>query len=160
MDTQINSLISQVAARFGLASELVAAFVQTESGGNAWASRFEPAFLDKYIGSKVATFGAVSLETERMSRATSYGLMQVMGQVARERGFTGSFLTQLCDPETGLSYGCMHLASMRDRYLNAWGWDGVIAAFNAGSPRKTGKVFVNQGYVDKINKAWKGATHG
>jgi len=32
--------------------------------------------------------------------------MQVMGQTARERGFTGKFLSELCDPSTGLEAGC------------------------------------------------------
>jgi hypothetical protein len=29
-----------------------------------------------------------------------------MGQTARERGFTGKFLSELCDPSTGLDAGC------------------------------------------------------
>jgi hypothetical protein len=37
--------------------------------------------------------------------------MQVMGQVAREHGFDGRFLTALCDPETGLDIGCTVLAA-------------------------------------------------
>jgi soluble lytic murein transglycosylase-like protein len=32
--------------------------------------------------------------------------MQVMGQTARERGFSGKFLSELCDPATGLDAGC------------------------------------------------------
>jgi hypothetical protein len=32
--------------------------------------------------------------------------MQVMGQVARESGFDGSFLSSLCDPDNGLAVGC------------------------------------------------------
>ena len=37
--------------------------------------------------------------------------MQLMGQVAREHGFTGKFLAALCDPATGLEFGCKVLAS-------------------------------------------------
>jgi soluble lytic murein transglycosylase-like protein len=32
--------------------------------------------------------------------------MQVMGQVARELGFSGRFLSELADPQVGLEYGC------------------------------------------------------
>jgi soluble lytic murein transglycosylase-like protein len=32
-----------------------------------------------------------------------------MGQVAREKGFDGKFLTALCDPQTGVMYGCRKL---------------------------------------------------
>ncbi len=32
--------------------------------------------------------------------------MQVMGQSARECGFTAQFLSALCDPATGIEVGC------------------------------------------------------
>lgn len=37
--------------------------------------------------------------------------MQVMGQVARKHGFTGKFLSALCDPVTALDIGCAALAA-------------------------------------------------
>ena len=37
--------------------------------------------------------------------------MQVMGQVAREHGFQGKFLSALCDPALGLDLGCAVLAA-------------------------------------------------
>jgi len=37
--------------------------------------------------------------------------MQVMGQVAREHGFEGKFLSALCDPALGLDIGCAALAA-------------------------------------------------
>lgn len=151
--TTLNPIqIQAAAARHGLDPLLVAAIVQTESGGNPWATRFEPGFLAHYVDAAPARFGAVSVETERMGRATSFGPMQIMGQVARERGFTGIFLTELCDPETGLEYGCRHLAALRDRYISQWGLDGVIAAYNAGSPRMAGGRFGNQDYVDTVKR--------
>jgi len=36
---------------------------------------------------------------------------QVMGQVAREHGFSGKFLSALCEPDAGLDIGCAVLAS-------------------------------------------------
>ncbi|MGD0955720.1 MAG: hypothetical protein ABR953_02685 [Candidatus Acidiferrales bacterium] len=44
-------------------------------------------------------------------RPISWGLMQVMGQVARKHGFTGKFLSALCDPVTALDIGCAALAA-------------------------------------------------
>jgi soluble lytic murein transglycosylase-like protein len=32
--------------------------------------------------------------------------MQVMGQVAREAGFAGHFLSELCEPHAGIDIGC------------------------------------------------------
>ena len=153
--------IQAAAARHGLAPVLVAAIVQTESAGNPWATRFEPDFLNSYVDAAPRRFGAVSVQTERMCRAISFGPMQIMGQVARERGFTGVFLTELCDSETGLEYGCRHLAALRDRYLALWGLDGVIAAYNAGSPRRDSwGNFVNQSYVDTVKRNMSGGGHG
>ena len=53
-------------------------------------------------------FGSTSYRTERKDRATSWGLCQVMGQVARELGCKVRSLLeldQLCAPEVGLEYG-------------------------------------------------------
>jgi soluble lytic murein transglycosylase-like protein len=36
--------------------------------------------------------------------------MQVMGQVAREFGFKETSLSELCDPATGIEFGCRILA--------------------------------------------------
>ena len=41
--------------------------------------------------------------------------MQVMGQVAREHGFTAKSLAALCDPATGLAIGCAVFASKAAR---------------------------------------------
>jgi hypothetical protein len=36
--------------------------------------------------------------------------MQLMGECAREHGYTG-YLPELCEPATGLEWGCVHLAA-------------------------------------------------
>jgi len=85
---------------------LVCAIIEQESNWNAWAMRFEPMFLAHYI--KPALPEAPT--TGEIARATSWGLMQVMGQVALEFGFQGKFYTELCDPSTGIFFGCRKLA--------------------------------------------------
>jgi hypothetical protein len=55
------------------------------------AIRYEPAFRTRYV----APLGLPP--TEEVARSISWGLMQVMGQVAREHGFAGKFLSALCD---------------------------------------------------------------
>lgn len=148
----IQQIARTIAQLYGLPLEIVLGIIAVESGGNPWAVRFEPAFLTRYVPAKVKTFGA-SLETERIARATSYGCMQIMGQVARELKFEMPFLSQLCDPYDGINYGCKHLVNLRDRYLEKCGWDGVIAAYNAGSPRMNADgTYVNQSYVEKVKK--------
>jgi hypothetical protein len=51
-------------------------------------------------------------DQEWWGQRASWGLMQVMGAVAREHGFRGPYLTALCQVETGLHYGCLHLARL------------------------------------------------
>ena len=59
----------------------------------------------------------------------SWGLMQVMGQVAREHGFGGE-LSSLCLPLNGLEIGCLvldgkiaHAGTIREG-LQAWNGGG------------------------------------
>jgi len=87
------------------AGALVCAIVEQESAWEAHAIRYEPAFRTRYV----APLGLSP--TEEIARSISWGLMQVMGQVAREHGFNGKFLSALCEPEAGLDIGCAVLAS-------------------------------------------------
>ena len=69
------------------------------------AIRYEPGFRARYV---------TPLEfnpTEEIARSISWGLMQVMGQVAREHEFQRPFLSALCDPSAGLTFGCIVLAA-------------------------------------------------
>ena len=91
------------ASTHNLEYSLVAAVIEQESNWHPWALRYEPAFYLRYI---------VPLKlspTEGHSRSFSWGLMQVMGQVARELGYNGDF-PRLCEPSVGLEWGCLHLA--------------------------------------------------
>ncbi len=84
---------------------LVCAVVEQESACDAHAIRYEPGFRTRYV----APLGLPP--TEEVARSISWGLMQVMGQVAREHGFSGKFLSALCDPAAGLDIGCAVLAA-------------------------------------------------
>jgi len=109
----------QIALMRGLDPALVCSICAHESAGwNMWATRYEPAFYARYIEpmKDVRTFGpTISQATERRDRATSFGLMQVMGQVAREYGFTGEFLSELLDQHKGILYGCLKLQRSIDK---------------------------------------------
>lgn len=108
-------LASKYAAKYAIDPALLCAVVHHESSWNTWASRYEPMFYDKYI-TPLIDKGEVHTATEANARATSYGLLQIMGQVARERGFAGKFLTELCDPEVCLEYGCRKLKMALDHH--------------------------------------------
>ena len=146
IDPSIDHAILAIAPQFSLAPNLVRAICEVESSFNPWAYRYEPQY--KYLVGDKLTMS----ETERIGQMCSWGLMQVMGGVARESGFRG-YLPQLCDPNIGLNYGCKHLAKFFTKYLN---WPDAIASYNAGSPRKNlaDGGYVNQVYVDRVYRAW------
>lgn len=117
------------AAAHSLDQALVCAVVEQESAWNPWAMRYEPEFFKKYVA-PLYTNQKISA-SEAYARGFSWGLMQVMGQVAREAGFDAAFLSALCDPECGLSVGCRILRKKLDsepgdvrRGLLAWNGGG------------------------------------
>lgn len=106
-------LAKAVAARFKLDPALVCAVVERETNWNPWAMRYEPLFFAKYVA-PLYTNNKIGA-TEAYARGISWGLMQVMGQVAREQGVTLTFLSQMCDPEIGLSVGCQVLSTKLEK---------------------------------------------
>lgn len=103
MDAQLVALAKQTALAHGLDPVLVCAVVEQESDWIPQSIRYEHGFYQRYI---------VKLNlhpTEARARAFSWGLLQLMGQVAREEGFDGH-LVDLCQPAVGLDRGCVHLA--------------------------------------------------
>ncbi|RJX18978.1 MAG: lytic transglycosylase domain-containing protein [Desulforudis sp.] len=149
MDERLKNLwplIQAAAAKYDLDPFLVGAMVLTESGGDPWAARYEPAWRG-IVQTKGLKPSTCSDETEQRLQMTSFGLMQVMGAVAREHKFQG-WLTRVCDPEAGLDLGCRHLRQKIDRFGSI---DAGIAAYNQGNDRRgpDGR-FANQPYVDKV----------
>lgn len=124
-------------AVYSLPSGVIAAVVGQESNGYPWSGRYEPGFFAHSIAGKTRSdLGGlwpvdINETTERQWRATSWGLMQIMGQVARELGFPFQALSQLCDPVLGVHYGAAHLAHQYRRY----GGDlkKALSAYNAGT---------------------------
>src|SRR5580658_985408 len=103
--TEIVALARTIASVHGLDSALVCAVVEEESAWDPHAIRYEPGFRASYVA-------PLNLPcTEEIARSISWGLMQVMGQVAREHGFQRPFLSALCDPSAGLTIGCIVLAA-------------------------------------------------
>lgn len=156
VNTPHAALIERHAGELGLDPSLVAAICEVESAWQTHAIRFEPGFLRAHVPDEPKRFGpAITVETERMARATSWGLMQVMGQTARELACQEQYLSMLCGPDLGIYFGCRYLASRRDRFRDL-GADAWIAAYNAGTPRQEPNgEFRNQAYVDKVRAAQK-----
>lgn len=147
LNPELKNMITQYANLNGVPPEIIYGIVCAESGGDPKATRYEPAYYEKYIVPRKLH------ESEAKSQATSWGLMQEMGSNLRDMGYKESFFEFLNSSDLQLDYGVRFFKKLWNRYFNKWGAAGVIAAYNAGSPRikKDGK-FVNQGYVDKSMK--------
>lgn len=142
LPTDVAVAVTMAANRNGLDPYVLAALVKQESGGMAAAIRYEPAFsylwdVDKgapYRGpSDPAKFPSIrpcSGPTEWMAQKTSWGCAQVMGATARELGFTGTFLSELCDPAVSAEYGARYLA----KFLRRFELEDALSAYNGGHP--------------------------
>lgn len=126
-------VVRGTAARHGLDPLMVAAIVQQESAWQPWAIRYEPGYrwLWPSADNPYQPKG-VSKDTEAIQQKTSWGLMQVMGAVAREHGYRLPFLGGLLQPAMGLEFGCLHLSWLRRRFPKL---EDLVSAYNAGRPR-------------------------
>lgn len=122
--------------------ELIGALVYTESGGNPWASRFEPNFYRRYLRDMTASSAPgyvppasiCNWETERMLRSFSFGLFQIMGETARENGFNSPILSQLLEPSNNIALGLQLIR----KYLEAHKGDlqKALLTYNGGGNEK------------------------
>lgn len=132
----------------GVDPDLVKAIICKESAGNPWAVRYEPNWKYFTEVQNHALKTRISLDTERTCQAMSWGLMQIMGSVARELLYEGD-LTKLLQEDLNIKYGAKKLRILLKKYAKP---NDAIAAYNAGIPKfmTNGKYF-NQPYVDGVN---------
>lgn len=124
----VRSCILKESETFEVSPELVAAIIYQESYRAVrklsiaiFAIRYEDGFYARYIANKTLVgenpnFTQVSRVTEMRARAISWGLMQIMGQTAREMGYGEPYLSALVNPEVNIHYGTKYLASRLRRF--------------------------------------------
>ena len=158
-DTVSGALVETVAEMHGLEVPLIQAIVHIESGGDPWAWNPEPRYryfwdvrnkrpfrtlhaleLESKMPPKdfydLRGFRGVDADQEWWGQQASWGLMQLMGGLARELGYAGAYLSSLCDPGTNLQLGCRHLRALLDwadrgNIAEPVTWNAV-AAYNGG----------------------------
>lgn len=130
MNPELVTLAKRIALSHAIDPALVCAVIEQESSWVPQAIRYEDGFYQRYI---------VKLNlkdpTEARARAFSWGLCQVMGQVAREEGFTGH-LVDLCQPEIGIDRGCVHLAKKLSVHPEL---ESALLAWNGGANIRYGQ---------------------
>lgn len=145
--------IELAAQKHGLDPVLVAAICSSESDFRPEASRYEPKFQAHYIDCHPRYL--ILPDDTRNMLATSIGLMQIMGVAAVELGLKPYDIEDLFDVVVNLEYGCRYLAKKYKKYGPKV--EPVIAAYNAGSPRKGPKGnWVNAKYVGRTMKRYQG----
>jgi len=123
-------LVEGIARKHGLSKSLVYAICVAESGLDTWAVRFERKWHWFLSVKEWAKIVHITSATERVCQQMSWGLMQIMGSVARERGFSKD-LSQLCRPEIGVEYGCRQLDYLLKRHYTT---SRALSAYNTGNP--------------------------
>lgn len=138
------ALIQAVAAECRLPADILEAQVLTESSGDPFAFRYETDFFERYIrhnaAAKGARFGPIA--------ACSFGLLQIVLEVALEDGFDGD-PQDLFIPRIGLSAGAKHLATL----LHGWAHEDIdqaLAAYNGGKVGNDTRPYRNYAYVARV----------
>lgn len=164
----------------GIDPPLVEAVIEQESSGNPDAWNPEPRYRYFWDVRRDRPFRSVSDvevaakfppkdfpalagdDQEWWGQQASWGLMQLMGAVAREHGFKGMYLTRLCsDPALNIDLGCAHLAghlSWATRLYvgleagrSAAVTRAALAAYNGGrSGNSPAGPLRNRAYADEV----------
>lgn len=140
--SNFDSIIRKSADRYQLSFCLLKALCIKESALDTWATRYESHWRWFLSPIKYAKLMRITTKTERIHQATSFGLCQVMGAVARECGFDKP-LPMLCIPKHGLDIGAMKLTQLLHKHNDL---RKALAAYNAGNPNSK----VGQKYADHV----------
>lgn len=147
------------ARRYRLPAALIAGVIQQESVWEPWAERTEPAYLRKPSIRRAARTwsadhnGIPSYQTELGDRSRSMGLMQPMGELAREQGFADRYLSALFVPANSIDQGAKLLKKLLVKYHNDT--LAAISAYNQGNARKRHGTFANARYVYRVQVGWE-----
>jgi soluble lytic murein transglycosylase-like protein len=158
-------LIQEESKLHHVPATLIAAVIQEESRFDAWAERVEVGYTrNPRIKHEARRWAAAhgntpSVATELADRSRSMGLMQVMGEVAREQQFDARYLSGLFEPANSINQGATLLRKLLDRYPKDT--LAAISAYNQGFARKRhasrrrAAAFLNARYVYRVMIAWR-----
>jgi hypothetical protein len=144
--TLISELVKKHSEKCLVRADILAAVVLQESGGKQWSSRFEPTFYEKYLANKERKDlqGYVpkvlpTLATEKVHRATSWGLCHILGETARSQlGFTREDLVELLDPDINVGLAAQYLQFLYSLFPSVYGddrWLFAVRRYNGKGPR-------------------------
>lgn len=147
MNNNIFSIIDDVSSKHCVDSKAIKAICVLESGMNLWVVRYEPDYIWTYRPDYYAEKNNISLNTEMYLQKMSYGLMQIMGGLARSPYSFKDHLSKLLIPRLNLEIGIKHFKSLLEKY--DWNYLDAVSAYNLGSVKKIRGKYTNAGYVGK-----------
>lgn len=157
--------VEEIILDHGLPLDMVRTLIQIESSWNQWAWNPEPRWRWFWNVRDRRPFRAITSmerdsqkppddfpmlagdrDQEWWAQQASWGLMQIMGAVARESGFDGKYLPEILDPEENVVLGCRYLDKLKRRHHEEFGWRGVLMAYNTGSPKDSlsGRMYLSK----------------
>lgn len=92
-------------------------------------------------------------DNEWWAQKASWGLMQVMGAVARERGFRGLYLPQITDPTINIKYGVEHLWLYALNHGKKTLAQGLLSYNGGGDKEYPDKIVMKR---SAIEREWQG----
>lgn len=143
---KLSTIIEDASSHAQVPLDLLASIILKESGGNKWAHRFEPEFYSKRILplerddlSGHVPKSLPTLDTEKIDRATSFGMGQILGETARSRlHFGGDDLSELYDPSINVLLAAIYLADLASRTMWVQNadvkWRKVASLYNGTGP--------------------------
>lgn len=141
------SFFESMARHSEVSPSLLFALARVESNLDPNTARFEPEWRYHLDTSLWAKKLGITRDTERALQSFSWGLMQVMGTVAREHGFD-RHLTELINPQLNVLIAIRKIEQLQKKYSSM---EDVISSYNQGWPRKNADgTYRNQRYVDTV----------
>ena len=138
---------------------LILAMIWQESTGQPWAWNPEPRYrwlVNVKTGQPFRPLSPAELASETppadfpclagdpdqewWGQQASWGLLQVMGAAAREQGFKGAYLPELCDPYVNLEFGIWHFWNYALQYGNREMREGLQRYNGGGNLRYAAEV--------------------
>lgn len=146
---QLETLAMTEAEKQGIPVDLFTRLIETESGWNVYAVRYEPNF--KRFTTPAPGVVKTTWDTERELQKCSWGLCQIMGYTARLEGWEKP-IPQLLGPKPNLELGALYLARLRQRSPGEASWRWAITAYNHSEHwERINPAWWHQGYTAKYH---------
>lgn len=151
--------IIEASELYGVAWEMIASIIQTESSGNQFAYRYEPKFNYLHDLNLLQNAWKCPAETALIMQKSSYGYCQVMGATAIDLGLMKlpdffTWPTLLYRTDINLKFACKLINQKAKKYGNDP--SDLYASYNAGTVKKSPQGnYENQWAVTKFQKHYR-----